>query len=137
MQFAVKQIAIAVAMMGSTAAWAANQTIQADIAVIGAGFAGLSAATDAANSGKKVVVLEKSAFIAGASALCGGQYAIQGSETQKEKGVPYDPPQSLVHDLIANGHLTNNLTTLNLFAQNSPRVANWAIERFNPGRVQV
>lgn len=102
-----------------------------DLVVVGSGAAGMSAAVAAAEGGAKVVVLEKMPFNGGASVVCGGQYAIQGSQLQKEKGVKYDPPQSLVHDLIANGHLQNNLDTLLLLAENSPRVADWAIKKFD------
>ena len=133
MRFQTSSIALFVATaLGCGNALAADRTIETDVAVIGAGFAGLTAATDAAENGKKVVILDKSAFPAGASTFCGGQYAIQGSQLQKSMGVPYDPPQSLVHDLIANGHLRNDLTTLDLFARNSPRVADWVIEKFKP-----
>ena len=123
---------IVAAALASGSAFAAHRVIQADVAIVGSGFAGMTAAVEAAEKGRKVVVLEKMGFPGGASMLCGGQYAIQGTEFQKSLGVPNDPPQSLVHDLIANGHLRNNLTTLDILARNSPRVANWAIEKFNP-----
>ena len=79
-----------------------------------------------------MTVLEKMSVTGGASAICGGQWAIMGTKLQKEKGVPYDPPQALVYDLIGNGHLKNDLTTLTMFAENSPRAADWAINRFKP-----
>lgn len=132
MQYLLKKTVLLVALCSVGSAYAANQTINADIAVIGSGWAGMMSAYDSASHGKKVVILEKMAFPGGASMLCGGQYAIQGSDLQKAKGVPYDPPQSLVQDLIANGHLKNDLTTLKLLAENSPRVANWVISTFHP-----
>ncbi len=102
-----------------------------DIIVIGGGAAGMSAAVKATDLSAKVILLEKMPFAGGASAICGGQYAVQGSKLQKEKGVTYDPPQALVYDLIDNGHLHNDLTTLKLLAENSPAAADWAIERFS------
>jgi fumarate reductase flavoprotein subunit len=69
-------------------------------------------------------------FNGGASALCGGQLALQGTKLQKAKGVPYDPPQSLVHDLIANGHLHNDLNLLLIQAENSPRAVDWALDKY-------
>ncbi len=131
MQVRWKQGLVLVAAAFSGSVFAA-QVINADIAVIGSGFAGMSAAADAAMNGKKVVVLEKQAFPGGASILCGGQYAIQGTKLQKSLGVPNDPPQSLVKDLILNGHNKNDLTTLILQAENSPRVTDWVIDTFKP-----
>ena len=110
---------------------AGAETLTTDIVVVGAGAAGLSAAVNSADHGAKVVVLEKMPFPGGASAVCGGQYAIQGSDLQKAKGVKYDPPQALVYDLIGNGHLHNDLTTLKVLAEQSPAAANWAIKRFD------
>lgn len=109
---------------------APDETVTTDLVVIGSGFSGMSAAVNAKELGAKVIVLEKMSVTGGASAICGGQWAIMGSELQKQKGVPYDPPQALVYDLIANGHLHNDLTTLKVLAENAPRAANWAIERF-------
>ncbi len=105
--------------------------LKSDIVVIGGGAAGMSAAVNSAENGAHVIILEKMAFMGGASAICGGQYALQGSAMQKSKGVPYDPPQALVYDLIANGHLHNDLSTLKLLAEQSPRAADWALKRFN------
>ncbi|WP_410102869.1 FAD-dependent oxidoreductase [Sutterella wadsworthensis] len=118
----------------STAPKHAGKTIEAaeDVVIIGSGFSGLAAAVNAAEHGARVTVLEKMSVTGGASAICGGQWAIMGTKLQKEKGVPYDPPQALVYDLIGNGHLKNDLTTLTMFAENSPRAADWAINRFKP-----
>lgn len=109
----------------------APKNISADIIVIGGGAAGMSAAVNSADHGANVVIVEKMPFMGGASALCGGQYAIQGSQLQKAKGVAYDPPQALVYDLIGNGHNYNDLTTLKVQAEKSPAAADWAIKRFN------
>lgn len=118
----------------STAPKHAGKTIEAaeDVVIIGSGFSGLAAAVNAAEHGARVTVLEKMSVTGGASAICGGQWAIMGTKLQKKKGVPYDPPQALVYDLIGNGHLKNDLTTLTMFAENSPRAADWAINRFKP-----
>ena len=125
-----RMTAIAAALIALSLS-AGAETLTTDIVVVGAGAAGLSAAVNSADHGAKVVVLEKMPFPGGASAVCGGQYAIQGSDLQKAKGVKYDPPQALVYDLIGNGHLHNDLTTLKVLAEESPAAANWAIKRFD------
>lgn len=110
---------------------ASKETLSSDIVIIGGGVAGMSAAVNAADNGAKVIIVEKMPFMGGASAICGGQYAIQGTKLQKQKGVANDPPQALVYDLIGNGHNYNNLSSLKTLAEQSPRAADWAIDRFN------
>ncbi|MCD8339808.1 MAG: FAD-dependent oxidoreductase, partial [Burkholderiales bacterium] len=108
------------------------QTLHPDIVGVGSGIAGMVAAINSAEHGAKVILLEKMPFLgAGASGICGGQFAVAGSKLQKSKGVEYDPPQALVYDIIGNGHNYNNLTSLKLLAENLPRSVDWAIDKFN------
>ena len=65
----------------------APKEISADIAVIGAGGAGLVAAVYAASLGKKVVILEKMPF-AGGGAKFAADWRVFQSKWQKEKGYP-------------------------------------------------
>lgn len=125
----MKKLVLAIASAG-LCSYAFAQNENADVLVIGSGISGLTAAITAAEAGLKTVVLEKMPFFGGASTICGGQLAIQGTKLQKAKGVPYDPPQSLVHDLIANGHNHNNLHLLLIQAENSPRATDWAIDKY-------
>ncbi|MBW9212595.1 MULTISPECIES: FAD-dependent oxidoreductase [Terrabacteria group] len=59
---------------------------QADVVVIGAGAAGLSAALSAQQGGAKVILLEKAASVGGVSQFAGGVMGIN-SKAQKESGV--------------------------------------------------
>ena len=63
-------------------AFAAQKTLSADIVVVGAGSAGLTAAVQAAQKGAKVIVLEKNPFIGGNSQHAEGVFAV-GSEWQR------------------------------------------------------
>ena len=74
----------------STAPKHAGKTIEAadDVVIIGSGFSGLAAAVNAAEHGARVTVLEKMSVTGGASAICGGQWAIMGTKLQKEKASP-------------------------------------------------
>lgn len=62
-----------------------------DVIVVGSGFAGLSAAISAAESGANVVVLEKMKIPGGNSARSGGMMAIPGSSVQREQGIEDSP----------------------------------------------
>lgn len=61
------------------------EEVEADIVVIGAGGAGTAAALRAAQEGKKVMLLEKTATPMGASTLAGGMFAAD-SRLQQEQG---------------------------------------------------
>lgn len=65
------------------------EEIEADIVVIGAGGAGTAAALRAAQEGKKVMLLEKTATPMGASTLAGGMFAAD-SRLQQEQGKTVD-----------------------------------------------
>ncbi len=56
---AIKLLTASVVLCFGCASFAANQTINTDLVVVGAGSAGLSAAVQGAELGKKVVLLEK------------------------------------------------------------------------------
>jgi gamma-glutamylputrescine oxidase len=58
--------------------------IHADVVVVGAGFAGLSAALDLAASGQRVVVLEADRVCSGASGRNGGQAIVGYASGQEE-----------------------------------------------------
>jgi len=62
--------------------------LEADICVLGAAGAGLSAAVRAAELGAKVVVLEKTPRMGGTTRMCGGLFAL-GTKLQRENGYEY------------------------------------------------
>ena len=70
-----------------------------DIVVIGSGFAGLSAAIEAAQNGYTVAVLEKMKIPGGNSAICGGLVSVAGSDLQKTENIK-DSPELLYADMI-------------------------------------
>ena len=63
-----------------------TEKLTADVVVIGAGGAGITAALTAQQNGAKVILLEKSANIGGVSVIAGGPMGINSKE-QKEAGV--------------------------------------------------
>ena len=65
----------------------ADQTKECDIAIVGAGGAGMWAAVEAVRAGKSVVVIEKGGNVGVANgSLAGGPFMV-GSKLQQEAGV--------------------------------------------------
>lgn len=64
---------------------------QVDLAIVGAGTAGLACAIEAARLGKRVVLLEKSDRIGGTLHLSAGQMSAAGTRLQAERGIKDDP----------------------------------------------
>ncbi len=102
------------------------QTLNADIAIVGAGAAGQTAAIRASELGKKVVLLEKMPFAGGAAAVNGGTVVIQGSKIQKDAGVKDDSPAIMTEDYIKNGHNLNDRRMLELYVNNVGPMVDWA-----------
>lgn len=102
------------------------QSLNADIAIVGAGAAGQTAAIRASELGKKVVLLEKMPFAGGAAAVNGGTVVIQGSKIQKDAGVKDDSPAIMTEDYIKNGHNLNDRRMLALYVNNVGPMVDWA-----------
>jgi len=82
---------------------AAAEGVEADIVIIGAGGAGLSAAIEAVENGaEKVVILEMTAKTGGALNYTSGSMSAAGTIIQKEDGIE-DTVESYIADIINNG----------------------------------
>lgn len=101
-------------------------TLDADIVVVGGGAAGLSAGLTAVQSGKSVILLEKTGVVGGASAMAGAGTMATGSTWQKEDGYE-DSPEQLVEDMMANGHNKNDRSTVELFANTIGKAFDWLV----------
>ena len=82
----------------------AAQDLTVDIAVIGAGGAGLSAAVEAAQLGASVVVVEKMPAVGGNTLRASGGFNAAGTALQRIRGIEdseeiayYDTMLSLIH----------------------------------------
>ncbi|EPF26212.1 flavocytochrome c [Treponema socranskii subsp. paredis ATCC 35535] len=107
---------------------AKTENLSADVVVIGAGGAGVSAALRADQLGAKTVLLEKTGMIGGALVVSGGNQVVMGSKLQKEAGVANDSVQSMVADFMKNGARKNNEASLTLFARNVGAASDWLHE---------
>ena len=73
-----------------------------DVAVIGAGAAGLAAAISAAEAGASVIVLDAGKRVGGSSRLSGGHVFAAGTPLQREAGVDDDPDAMFDHIMTLN-----------------------------------
>lgn len=97
-----------------------------DVAVVGAGASGLSAALTAVQNGKSVVLLEKTGLVGGASAMAGAGTVATGSQMEKDTGME-DSPESLKEDMLKNGHNKNDEGTLDIFVNTVGDAVDWLV----------
>lgn len=90
---------------------------ETDVLVLGAGIAGHCAALAAAESGARVLFLEKSSQPGGSSAIAGGAFVFCGTDLQSEAGV-HDSIDALRDDLLESGQSKNNLALVDAFLAN-------------------
>ncbi len=62
-----------------------DETYDTDVAVVGGGGAGLSAAISAAQNGAKVILVEKSSFLGGDTMMAGGAFNAVDTQAQAER----------------------------------------------------
>ncbi|MBT8444136.1 MAG: FAD-dependent oxidoreductase, partial [Gammaproteobacteria bacterium] len=91
-------LAIASAM---TACTPEPPRLGADVIVVGAGIAGISAALEASAAGANVLIVEKSS-VAGGHAVRAGGFAMVDTPLQRKKGIE-DSPGLAMQDLLAWG----------------------------------
>lgn len=82
-----------------------NNTV--DVIVIGAGFAGLTAAIEAKLDGLDVIVLEKMATIGGNSVISDGGIAAPNTKMQKKRKIK-DSTELMKNDILKAGSYLNN-----------------------------
>lgn len=101
---------------------------QADLVIVGYGGAGMAAAVEAAESGMKVLALDRSSG-GGSTALNGGVvYAGGGTAIQKQAGVE-DTPQAMFDYLKGDVQGVVSDPTLRRFCDGSVEMMDWLIAR--------
>ncbi len=78
---------------------AEDQEIDADVVILGAGAAGMSAALEASNAGASVVILEKQGIVGGSTTRSGGKLVAAGTPQQEEAGFSGDTADDLYNYL--------------------------------------
>ena len=80
----------------------ADNRVEADIAIIGGGGAGIPAAIEAGDAGAKIVLLEQADTLGGTAAISGGGCLIVGTPLQQSQGI-HDTPDIAYEDWVKWG----------------------------------
>src|SRR3990167_7528318 len=88
----------ATALMGLPGESRAISRIEADVVVVGGGGAGLAAALEAAECGRRVILLEKNPHLGGTTLLAVGSVSACRTPHQRRTGVE-DSPEELFEDM--------------------------------------
>jgi fumarate reductase flavoprotein subunit len=95
-----------------------------DVAIIGAGTAGLPAAIFAAERGARVLIVDKAPIIGGTLDRSGGQMAAAGTVFQRRKGI-VDSPDVHFNDNMRINRGTADPELTRLFVDNAGDTVNW------------
>ena len=103
----------------------ANQDLQADIVIIGAGGAGMSAAIQAVQDGAtNVVIVEKNSFVGGNTLRSTGGMNASETSYQEEEGIE-DSNQLFFDDTMAGGYDINDEDLVWTMVNNSASAVDW------------
>ena len=104
------------------------ETLDCDVVVIGAGGAGLTAATRAAQEGATVIVVEKMPLVGGNSLKATGGMNAAGTGYQEALGITDSGVQAFIDDTMEGGHQVNDLALVTTMAENSAEAVDWLTE---------
>ncbi len=111
-----------------------------DVLVVGSGFAGLAAASEAKENGADVLVLEKMRTPGGNSIINGGIFGVPGTPQQIRMGIK-DSPELLAEDMLREGGGYNYPEKVKVLADNALATYNWTVEKlgveYNQERVSA
>lgn len=101
------------------------------VVVVGAGAAGISAALRLNQLGiSDIIVLEKMAYVGGASATCGGGFLVAGSKYQ-DIDVTDETYETMVTYLLDHGHNVNDVELTKLHSNNAANTVDWLIDDYS------
>lgn len=107
-----------------SAAQESEQKNNYDVLVIGSGGAGLSAAIQAAEDGKDVLVVEKMPFAGGSTFLSGAEMSIPENVLSNEQP-QNDTPQLMVEDILKASQNTANKKLVSIICNNIADTVLW------------
>ncbi|MED9820642.1 MAG: flavocytochrome c [Christensenellales bacterium] len=105
----------------------ADETLTADVIVVGGGGAGLAAAVSASNEGASVIVIEKTGFLGGNSIVCGGIYNCPDPELQEPLGIE-DSVEFFTQQTWEGGDKVADLELVKVMCENALDGLHWLEE---------
>ena len=100
------------------------ETMDVDVAIIGAGGAGMTAAINAAQAGKSVVLLEKMPYVGGNTTKATGGMNAAETHYQAEQGIS-DTVEQFIEDTMKGGHDINDRNLVTIMAESSAKAIEW------------
>ena len=122
----MKKILVATAVAAAFGCVQAAEDSTADVAVIGAGGAGLSAAVEATNLGAKVVVIEKMAMVGGNTIRAAGGLNAASTALQAAKGTK-DSVEIAFYDTMKGGHWKNDPELVRTLVSGAASSVEWLL----------
>lgn len=113
----------------STATGPDESTVHCDVLVLGGGGAGLAAGVAAAESGSRVVVLEKGPTVGGSTAMATGAINAPMTIVQRNAGVS-DSADQFISDMVRTGgplEERENVELRRLYALNAGKTVDWLV----------
>lgn len=107
--------------------WELIDIADCDVVVVGAGFAGLTAAIEAHNAGASVVILEKMKSPGGNSSISDGGVAAAGTEMQRRLGID-DSPELMYRDMLRAGLGLNHPALVRQVTRRSAETVQWSVD---------
>lgn len=102
----------------------------ADVIVVGAGGAGLTAAITAAENGASVIIVEKMNNIGGNTLISGGEMAAPGNWLQEKESIE-DSADQFYNDILTGGDNENDPELVRILADNALDAATWLKDDVN------
>ena len=99
-----------------------------DVLVIGMGLAGTAAAKEAAEAGKKVIVLEKQPEDSYAVISMAGDFGVVGSQIQKNLGIEWAPKEDILNEFVKETGGRCDTWMINYWYDHSGEDFDWFIE---------
>ena len=101
-------------------------TVDADVVIVGAGGAGITAAIEAKNQGAaNVVVIEKMDITGGNTRMSGGEFAAPGNWVQLAEGITTDTTEQYYEDILKGGYNLGNPKLVRIIAEQALPTATW------------
>ena len=97
---------------------------ECDVVIIGAGGAGLTAATEVASHGLKVIALEKMGIVGGNSNYSTGGINASYTKEQERLGIT-DSPEVFYEDTMKGGQYLNNPSLVRTLVDKSAAIVEW------------